>query len=168
MKSIVGGGPKKLLYTLKTANKIGLLSSAKALNSSNACKACGLGMGGQRGGMINELDEFPSVCNKSVQAQSTDIQKPIPPEIFAHSLDEFRALSAFQLEHLGRLGKPIYKAAGEQYYREVDWDWALDHAAGRAVGSSLCFMIYTHLTDFQHCRSVRFSRSLYHTISVLS
>ena len=129
MKSIVGGGPKKLLYTLKTANKIGLLSSAKALNSSNACKACGLGMGGQRGGMINELDEFPSVCNKSVQAQSTDIQKPIPPEIFSHSLDEFRALSAFQLEHLGRLGKPIYKAAGEQHYREVDWDWALDHAA---------------------------------------
>lgn len=129
MKSIVGGGPKKVLYTLNTARKMGLLSSAKALNSKNACKACGLGMGGQRGGMTNELDEFPSICNKSVQAQSTDIQAPIPAEIFVHSLTDLRALSARELETLGRLGKPIYKSAGEDHYREVDWEWALDHAA---------------------------------------
>ncbi|POP54502.1 FdhF/YdeP family oxidoreductase [Zhongshania marina] len=126
---VIGGGPKKVLYTLNTARKIGLLNSAKALNSKNACKACGLGMGGQRGGMTNELDEFPSVCNKSIQAQSTDIQPPIPAEVFGHSLTEFRALSARELETLGRLGKPIYKAAGEDRYRVVDWDWALDKAA---------------------------------------
>ncbi len=125
---VVGGGPKKLLYTLNTARKMGLLNSAKALNSKNACKACGLGMGGQRGGMTNELDEFPSVCNKSVQAQSTDIQAPIPSEVFNHSLKEFRALSARQLETLGRLGQPIYKAPGENRYREVEWDWALARA----------------------------------------
>ncbi len=126
---VVGGGPKKLLYTFNTARKMGLLNSAKALNSKNACKACGLGMGGQRGGMTNELDEFPSVCNKSVQAQSTDIQAPIPSEVFRHTLDEFRALSARQLETLGRLGRPIYKAAGENRYQEVEWDWALARAA---------------------------------------
>lgn len=129
MKTIVGGGPKKLLYTLKTASGMGLLNSAKALNAKNACKACGLGMGGQRGGMINELDEFPSVCNKSVQAQSTDIQKPIPAEVFAHDLAAFQALSAYELEHLGRLGMPVFKAAGEDHYRDVEWDWALERAA---------------------------------------
>ena len=43
---IVGGGPKKILYTLKTVSRIGLLDSAKALNSHNACKACGLGNAG--------------------------------------------------------------------------------------------------------------------------
>lgn len=126
---VIGGGPKKVLYTLNTARKIGLLNSAKALNAKNACKACGLGMGGQRGGMTNELDEFPSVCNKSIQAQSTDIQAPIPAEVFAHTLDEFRALSARELETLGRLGQPVYKAAGENRYKTVDWDWAIDHAA---------------------------------------
>ncbi|MFV8817255.1 FdhF/YdeP family oxidoreductase [Haliea sp. E17] len=125
----VGGGGKKILYTLNTARRIGLINSARALKSHNACKACGLGMGGQRGGMTNELDEFPSVCNKSVQAQSTDIQQPIPGEVFAHTLTEFRELSAHQLEHLGRLGQPLYKAAGEDRYREVDWDWALARAA---------------------------------------
>ncbi|MDO6805630.1 hypothetical protein Q4595_24460, partial [Wenyingzhuangia sp. 1_MG-2023] len=82
--SIVGGGPKKVLYTLQTVGRIGLLNSAKALKSHNACKACGLGMGGQHGGMTNEMDEFPSVCNKSIQAQSTDIQPPIPEAVFQH------------------------------------------------------------------------------------
>ena len=53
--NIVGGGPKKLLYTLNTLRQLGLRNAAKALNSHNACKACGLGMGGQRGGMTNEL-----------------------------------------------------------------------------------------------------------------
>lgn len=129
MKKVVGGGPKKVLYTLQTARKIGLLNSAKALNAKNACKACGLGMGGQRGGMTNELNEFPSVCNKSIQAQSTDIQPPIPPEVFTHTLEEFRALSSRELETLGRLGKPIYKAAGERCYQEVEWEWAIARAA---------------------------------------
>ena len=89
-KRPVGGGTKKILYTLKTAQRIGWVKSAKALSAKNACKACGLGMGGQRGGMTNELGEFPSVCNKSVQAQSTDIQPPIPKEIFDHDLEDFQ------------------------------------------------------------------------------
>lgn len=131
MVQTVGGGPKKVLYTLDTVRRIGLKNSAKALSAKNTCKACGLGMGGQRGGMTNELGEYPAVCNKSVQAQSTDIQPPLPPEFFAHTLDELRELSPRELEHAGRLGNPVYKAAGDDRYREVDWDWALDHAAGR-------------------------------------
>ena len=131
MKKIVGGGPKKVLYTLRTVKRIGLKSSAKALKSKNACKACGLGMGGQAGGMTNELGEFPSVCNKSIQAQSTDIQAPIPEEIFQHSIDELNELSAREVEHLGRLGHPIYKAKDSQHYKLVDWSWAIDYAASK-------------------------------------
>ncbi|MFK7913811.1 MAG: FdhF/YdeP family oxidoreductase [Pseudomonadales bacterium] len=127
--SIHGGGTNKVLYTLATARRIGLLNSAKAMTSNNTCKACGLGMGGQKGGMTNELGEYPSVCNKSVQAQSTDIQPPIPSEVFNHSLLELQALSAHELEHLGRLGRPLYKPAGADRYREVGWDVAMDHAA---------------------------------------
>lgn len=126
---IIGGGAKKVLYTLNTARSIGLLDSAKALKAKNACKACGLGMGGQHGGMTNELDEFPSVCNKSIQAQSTDIQPPIPKDVFKHDLAAFRELSAKELEHLGRLGQPIYKAKSEDRFQEVDWDWAIAQAA---------------------------------------
>jgi molybdopterin-dependent oxidoreductase alpha subunit len=125
----VGGGMKKVLYTLATAQRIGLLNAAKALTSKNACKACGLGMGGQRGGMTDELGEFPSVCNKSVQAQSTDIQPPIPEAVFDHPLSDLRELSGHELEHLGRLGAPIFKAKGETRYRPIGWDEAIDIAA---------------------------------------
>lgn len=128
---IVGGGPKKVLYTLKTVARIGLLNSAKALNSHNTCKACGLGMGGQRGGMTNEQDEFPSVCNKSIQAQSTDIQPPIPTEIFTHTLEDFAQLSAYELEHLGRLNTPLYKSATNDKYEMIGWDAAIQLMADR-------------------------------------
>ncbi|RYZ95127.1 MAG: histidine kinase, partial [Moraxellaceae bacterium] len=129
--TIIGGGTKKVLYTLKTVARIGLLNSAKALNSNNTCKACGLGMGGQRGGMTNEMDEFPSVCNKSIQAQSTDIQAPIPREIFEHSLDDFSQLSAYELEHLGRLNTPLYKSATNNKYEPIEWDAAIELVAAR-------------------------------------
>lgn len=127
--TIVGGGPKKVLYTLRTVARIGLLNSAKALNSKNTCKACGLGMGGQRGGMTNEKDEFPSVCNKSIQAQSTDIQPPIPQDLFAHTLDDFKQLSAYELEHLGRLDTPLFKNTDSNKYTPVSWAFAFDKMA---------------------------------------
>ena len=127
----IGGGAKKVLYTLETVGRIGVGKAAKALNGKNTCKACGLGMGGQKGGMTNEAGEFPSVCNKSVQAQSTDIQPPIPREIFEHPIPELRALSGREIEHLGRLGFPIHKPAGSDRYQPIGWDAALDRIAER-------------------------------------
>lgn len=128
---IVGGGPKKVLYTLATIGKMGVGKAAKALTAKNTCKACAYGMGGQRGGMTNELDEFPSVCNKSVQAQSTDIQPPIPQPIFEHSIDDLAELSGREMEHLGRLGTPLFRRAGASRFTPIDWDSALEHAAHR-------------------------------------
>src|SRR6218665_3795811 len=46
---IVGGGPKKLLYTVDTIRRMGVGKAARALTSHNTCKACAYGMGGQRG-----------------------------------------------------------------------------------------------------------------------
>ncbi|MFK7957109.1 MAG: FdhF/YdeP family oxidoreductase [Lysobacterales bacterium] len=126
----IGGGARKVLYTLKTVRRMGIGRATKALRSNNACKACGYGMGGQRGGMTNEQGEFPAVCNKSVQAQSTDVQPAIPKEIFhRHTLCELQDLSAKDLEHLGRLGDPLHKPAGSDHYQVIDWDSAMALAA---------------------------------------
>ncbi len=95
---IIGGGAKKLLYTADTIRRIGVGKAAKALTAKNTCKACAYGMGGQKGGMTNELGEFPSVCNKSVQAQSTDIQPGIPHEIFDHPIADLAELSGREME----------------------------------------------------------------------
>jgi molybdopterin-dependent oxidoreductase alpha subunit len=130
-KQAIGGGAKKVLYTLQTVQRIGVGKAAKALTSHNTCKACGLGMGGQRGGMTDELGEFPAVCNKSVQAQSTDIQPAIPEEVFEHTLSDLRELSGREMEQLGRLGMPVWKARRDDRYRVIDWDEAMAIAADR-------------------------------------
>jgi molybdopterin-dependent oxidoreductase alpha subunit len=130
-RAVVGGGPKKLLYAADTILRMGVRKSAKALTAHNTCKACAYGMGGQQGGMTNELGEFPSVCNKSVQAQSTDIQPGIGHDMFDHAIAELAELSGRQMEKLGRLNTPLFRAAGGTHYRPVAWDWALDHAAQR-------------------------------------
>ncbi len=128
---IVGGGPKKLLYTVDTIRRMGVGKAAKALTAHNACKACAYGMGGQKGGMTNELGEFPSVCNKSVQAQSTDIQPAIPNEAFLHPLNDLRQLTGREMEKLGRLNTPLFKAAGADRFEPVNWDFAIAHAAAQ-------------------------------------
>ena len=141
MASTVGGGPKKIMYALKTIQRIGPMRATKALSSKNACKACGLGMGGQMGGMTNEAGEFPSVCNKSVQAQSTDIQPGIPAEIFDYSLDDFKQLSGREMEQLGRLTMPIYKAKNSDRFQPLGWEDAMALAADKLSASdpNRCF-----------------------------
>ncbi len=129
--TVTGGGIKKVIYTLQSVRRVGVRKAAKALTSHNACKVCGLGMGGQRGGMTNELGEYPSVCNKSVQAQLTDIQPPIHDAVFGHPLAELKELDGHELEHLGRLGAPIFKARDDDRYRILSWDAAMTLAADR-------------------------------------
>ena len=69
-----GGGLAALTYVLRKGREAGgLLRLYRRLRSRNACKTCGLGMGGQLGGMRNEVGHFPEVCKKSVQAQAGDM-----------------------------------------------------------------------------------------------
>jgi molybdopterin-dependent oxidoreductase alpha subunit len=130
-RQVIGGGAQKVLYTLSTLRQIGIGKATKALTGKNTCKACAYGMGGQRGGMTNELGEFPSVCNKSVQAQSTDIQPAIPNGLFEHAIADLAELSGYELEHLGRLNTPLHKRAGGDRYEPVAWDFAIARAAAR-------------------------------------
>ncbi len=81
MKKVrTGGGWPAVAYTFRKAREAGgLLKLWKAMRSKNACKTCALGMGGQRGGMVNEAGHFPEVCKKSLQAMVADMQGAIPP-----------------------------------------------------------------------------------------
>ncbi|MBL8747256.1 MAG: histidine kinase, partial [Phycisphaerae bacterium] len=78
-----GGGFPAIWYTLKQARAAGgFLRMWRALSSRNACKTCALGMGGQRGGMVNEAGHFPEVCKKSVQAMAADMRGAIREGFF--------------------------------------------------------------------------------------
>jgi len=71
-----GGGWPAVHYTWRKAREVGgPLKMWRALRTKNACKTCALGMGGQKGGMVNEAGSRFEVCKKSIQAMAADMQE---------------------------------------------------------------------------------------------
>src|SRR6056297_1861744 len=95
-----GGGFRAILYTLKKGREAGgVWKLFRAMRTRNTCKTCALGMGGQKGGMVNELGHSFEVCKKSLQAMAADMQPGIQPTFWKqHSLRELQKLSPRELE----------------------------------------------------------------------
>src|SRR5437762_5595578 len=126
-----GGGFAALFYVLRKGREAGgIVRLYRRLRTRNACKTCGVGMGGQQGGMTNEAGHFPEVCKKSVQAQAGDMAGTIAEEVFrTTSLVRLEQLGSRELEGLGRLGFPLLAGPGDTHFRRVSWSEALDRAA---------------------------------------
>ncbi len=123
-----GGGLAALLYTFKKAREVGgVWNLYKALRTRNACKTCALGMGGQKGGMVNEQGSFPEVCKKSIQAMAADMQPAITADFWsANSVAEMATWSPRRLEKSGRLIQPVLYEKGATHYRTITWNEAFD------------------------------------------
>ena len=126
-----GGGWPAIIYTLKQARATGgVRRMYRALRSKNTCKTCALGMGGQKGGMVNEKGKFPEVCKKSVQAMAADLQGGIPEHFFDdHSLEKLATFSSRQLEAAGRLTEPLYMGPLDSHYKKIEWGEAIERIA---------------------------------------
>lgn len=127
------GGWRSIWYTIAAARRVGgVRRMIAALRSRNACKTCALGMGGQQGGMRNEAGRFPEVCKKSVQAMAADMAGRLRHGFF----DEFpherlMRLTPRELEAAGRIVEPHFAAPGDDRYRPISWDEALDRIGRR-------------------------------------
>lgn len=119
-----GGGWPAVFYTWRKAREVGgLWKLWKAMRSKNVCKTCALGMGGQRGGMVNELGKFPEVCKKSLQAMAADMQGGIRDEFWStYSIPQLESFTPRELETCGRLTIPVIVERGGSYYRPISWD----------------------------------------------
>jgi molybdopterin-dependent oxidoreductase alpha subunit len=125
-----GGGMAAVLYTFKLALQVGPFKLWKKLRSRNACKTCALGMGGQRGGMVNEAGHFPEICKKSVQAQAADMAGAIHEDFFkSTSIAQMSQLSSREFESLGRLTFPVIAEPNDTHLRRITWEEAYSRAA---------------------------------------
>jgi molybdopterin-dependent oxidoreductase alpha subunit len=126
-----GGGLAALAYAVRKGRDAGgLWALYRRLRARNACKTCALGMGGQRGGMVNEAGHFPEVCKKSMQAQAADMQAPISRSFFAeHPVAELERWTPRELEYAGRLTFPVAWRAGDSHFRRITWDEAMSALA---------------------------------------
>lgn len=132
MKKVnAGGGFPAIMYTWRKAKEVGGFRKLwKAMRTRNACKTCALGMGGQKGGMVNEQGHFPEVCKKSLQAMVADMQGAIQPQFWAnYSVKKLQSLSPRELEHCGRLTQPVMLKRGDSHYRPLSWDEAYSKIA---------------------------------------
>ncbi len=126
-----GGGLAAVAATLRLGREAGgIIRLYQRMRTRNACKSCALGMGGQRGGMVNEIAHFPSVCKKSLQAQAADMGGPITEALLKeYPVTRLNRLTSAELEQLGRLTFPIIVRKGDTHFRRIGWDEALDLAA---------------------------------------
>ena len=122
------GGFHSIRYVLSTARRAGgLLKMWRSMRTQNACKTCALGMGGQRGGMVNEAGVFPEFCKKSVQAMAADMQGEISESFFEqYSIAQLSSMSPKELESLGRLAFPIFAGPLATHYKRITWEEAFD------------------------------------------
>jgi molybdopterin-dependent oxidoreductase alpha subunit len=133
-----GGGWPAVRYVFGKGRAAGgLWRLYRALRAPNACKTCALGMGGQRGGMINERGERFQVCKKSIQAMAADMQGRIAEHFFDDfGIEQLRAFTARELEAAGRLAQPLYRGPLDTHYRPIEWDDALDRISARLAATS--------------------------------
>ena len=134
MKKVrTGGGWPAVAYTFRKAQEAGgMLKLWKAMRSKNACKTCALGMGGQRGGMVNESGHFPEVCKKSLQAMVADMQGAIKPEFWQkYNLDALKGFSPRELENCGRLTQPVLYTPELRRYQPISWDDAFQRISSK-------------------------------------
>ena len=129
MKAGSGGGFRAIQYTWKKGREAGgLWKLYKAMRTRNACKTCALGMGGQKGGMVNETGSFPEVCKKSLQAMVADMQPAIEPTFWQqNSIADLQQRTPRELEHLGRLVHPVRYRKGATHFETVTWREAYDN-----------------------------------------
>jgi molybdopterin-dependent oxidoreductase alpha subunit len=132
-KPSAGGGFSSILYAFRKARGAGgILRMYRALRAKNACKTCAVGMGGQRGGMVDERGHRLEVCKKSIQAMAADMSGRIRPDLAGgFSIAELRRFTPRELEAAGRLVEPLYKGPLDDRYRALTWDDAIARVAGK-------------------------------------
>lgn len=125
-KTIPGGGWQAIRYTLRKALQVGPWRLWQRMRSRNACKTCALGMGGMKGGMVNEAGHFPEVCKKSLQAQVADMIGALPADYFEKNpLEALMKLTPKQAEDAGRISYPVILEPGANKFRTISWNDAL-------------------------------------------
>ena len=124
------GGFAALTYVFRKGGQTGFFRLWQRMRSGNACKTCALGMGGARGGMVNEAGHFPEVCKKGIQGMAADLQGALPETFFRDTpIARLQWMTPRELEGLGRLAFPLIKEPGDTHLRRCTWEEALARTA---------------------------------------
>ncbi len=136
-----GGGWQAIRYTWTKGREAGgVWKLWKAMRSKNACKTCALGMGGQKGGMVNEAGHFPGGLQEIAAGDGRRHAGGDQARILAAPIRSrsFRRFSPRELEACGRLTQPLSAPRGRAItIGRSRWDDALARIVEQAQVASL-------------------------------
>lgn len=94
------------------------------------CDGCALGTVGMRDWTTDEVH----LCNVRLRLLRLNTMPAIDPGVFS-DVGDLRSLSGAELRNLGRLPQPMIRERGDDGFRTISWDEALDLAAGRLAAA---------------------------------
>jgi molybdopterin-dependent oxidoreductase alpha subunit len=121
------GRPNNYLEILKAIRENrGRLGYAWRILRGGTCDGCALGTKGMRDWTMREVH----LCNVRLRLLRLNTMPPVADALLG-DVGDLAGRSSAQLRDLGRLSRPMVRRAGEPGFTPIDWDAALDLAAGR-------------------------------------
>ena len=119
-------------------NRVGWRQLWRAMRAKNACKTCALGMGGQRGGMVNEAGPLARGLQEIAAGDGRRHAGRHPAASSSQHYSHRPAADAVA----ARAGmvrpadrRRCYAGPGDTHYRAIGWDEALDRIADQAASA---------------------------------
>jgi molybdopterin-dependent oxidoreductase alpha subunit len=118
--------PHHILDTMKVAwdNRDNLPYAYRIL-TQGVCDGCALGVSG----LYDQTLQGPHLCTTRLNVLRLNTMSAIPEQILHQDIDQLRKLDSTALRKLGRIPYPLIREKGEQSFRRISWDQALDRIA---------------------------------------
>jgi molybdopterin-dependent oxidoreductase alpha subunit len=121
------GRPNNYLEIVKALRENrGRLGYAWRILRKGTCDGCALGTKGMRDWTMSEVH----LCNVRLRLLRLNTMPPLDPAVLG-DVAGLAGRTSSQLRELGRLSRPMVRRAGEPGFTPIDWDAALNLAAGR-------------------------------------
>lgn len=118
--------PKHIRDTLKTAwdNRDQLPYAARILRDG-VCDGCALGVSGLK----DQTLEGPHLCTTRLNVLRLNTMPAMSEEWLYAPIERLREMNSSQLRELGRIPYPLLRECGDERFRRISWEEALDRAA---------------------------------------
>jgi molybdopterin-dependent oxidoreductase alpha subunit len=103
------------------------LPYAARILTQGVCDGCALGVSGLR----DQTLDGPHLCTTRLNVLRLNTMPAMKPEVIHQDIAELRKLSSRQLRSLGRIPYPLIRGKGENRFRRISWDEALDAIAAK-------------------------------------
>ncbi|WP_068672060.1 FdhF/YdeP family oxidoreductase [Oceanobacillus sp. Castelsardo] len=120
--------PHHLRDTMKVIweNKENLPYASRIL-TQGVCDGCALGVSGLK----DQTLKGPHVCTTRLNVLRLNTMPAMKPEVLHKDIHDLRKMNSSELRQLGRIPYPVIRNSGEDKFRRISWEDALDYISSK-------------------------------------